>query len=100
VLISLNIVKVSNTDMENPLNTFLLASLGAFVTGALATVKMDSSKKPIESCVEAYYAQKYSSQKYPIGPRDTFKRCMKKNFPESFTEIREKYKPVSKEESS
>lgn len=86
--------------MENPLNTFLLASLGAFVTGAVATVKMDSSKKPIESCVEAYYTQKYRTHNSPIRPRDTFKRCMKKNFPEIFTEIQEKYKPVLKEESS
>ncbi len=82
------------------MNTFLLASLGAFVTGAVATVTMDSPKKPIESCVEAYYSQKYRNQNSSMRSRDTFKRCMKKNFPELFTEIREKYKTVSKEESS
>ena len=85
--------------MENPLNTLLLTGLGAMVTGTVATIVLDSSKKSVESCVEAYYTQKYRTHNFPIRPRDTFKRCMKKNFPEIFTEIREKYKPVLKEEN-
>jgi hypothetical protein len=83
--------------MENPLNTFLLTAFGSMVTATVATVVADSPKRPIESCVEAYYSQKYRGQEKAVI---TFKSCMKKNFPGTFTEIREKYKTVSKEESS
>lgn len=73
-----------------------MESVSKFFLGSIVgmvTMYSFSSSKPsreLESCVNAYYADKYNGNKYG-DPRDTFMKCMHTQNKELFEETKKKY---------
>ena len=72
-----------------------VAIVGIITAGVTLNTLMNKATKQnnIETCVNAYYADKYNTVKFGHPGRTLFK-CMKAHYPETFKEVKAKYKPV------
>lgn len=77
------------TQMETTAIVGILA--GASVIHSLLN---SVSKDGVKPCVSAYYADKFNGDRHG-SPSKTFLKCMKTNYPETFKEMRTRYKPAA-----
>ena len=72
-----------------------VAIVGIITAGVTLNTLMNKATKQnnIETCVNAYYADKYNTDNYG-SPSKSFLKCMYSLYPETFKEVRAKYKPV------
>ena len=76
---------------------FILGTAAA--TGLGLLFSKNSAGKDVETCVHAYYADKYNGIQQG-DPNKTFVRCMASKFSPTFTLARNQYKEPSTQQSS
>lgn len=65
--------------------------VGILTTGTiLHTMIKYVSKQDIDTCVSAYYADKFNGERAGV-PSKTFLKCMKAQYPDTFKEIYTRY---------
>lgn len=81
------------TDNSIEMLDFPTVILGGIVSvAAVCIASVNDPHSKVQTCVEAYYSDKYNS--HPTGkPTATFLTCMEKNFPRTFQASEGRYNP-------
>ena len=75
--------------MSSTTNVFA-ATLAAVGAGALMAKVFPVRESKVETCIQAYYADKYNGVRHG-SPSKTFLACMQQNYTREFDELKAKY---------